>query len=119
MSTSPFTKCRLGLAFALLVSGLVGGVLFARPDESSAACIDVLTTELDGFRYEYHVPTGRECLYDADRDPRGLVNLLPDHEDAAAKCRRELLAKLHVADLELLRARHADATRQLAALGYL
>lgn len=79
----------------------------------------VLVGDADGFRYEYHIPTGREGLYDADADPRRLVNVLPRHTETAAKCRRALEEKLQVPSLESLRARYADEIRRLHALGYL
>jgi hypothetical protein len=122
MSSSLFRKCRRGLALLLVAAtGLACVFAFGRTgaESGAAADLDLLSMDLDGFRYEYHVPTGREGLYDDQRDPHELVNVLPEHEATAAACRRALVQKLNVTSLESLRARHADATRQLASLGYL
>jgi hypothetical protein len=72
-----------------------------------------------GLRYEYHVPTGREGLYDAARDPRGLSNVIDKHRDVAAICRRALEEEQKVESLDVLRERYAEEIRRLRALGYL
>lgn len=79
----------------------------------------VVTFERHGLRYEFHVLTGREGLYDAKADPHGLVNLLQGREVEAASLRRDLEAQLDVPDLESLRVRMQDKIRRLHALGYL
>jgi len=113
----------------LLVTAAVGASVAAlvQPHRLAAASTadasdaqpPVLVFEQGGLRYEYHLPTGGECLFDAARDPRGLVNLLRDHEETAARCRAALV-KLHgVSKLSDLGARYADTVRRLRSLGYL
>jgi hypothetical protein len=75
--------------------------------------------EADGFRYEYHAPTGHEGLYDLRTGPRAVADVLGSHAEVAARCRRALAAKLHVDSLESLRGEYGDTIRSLKALGYL
>jgi len=79
----------------------------------------LLVHEHGGFRYEFHVPTRREGLYDAARDPRGLSNLIEQHRDVAAICRRALEEEQHVESLGVLSDRYAKEMERLRALGYL
>ncbi len=117
------TKCRRGFALLLVAAALgIGGAAFARstavPAVTDPSMPSVLTCERDGLRYEYHVPTGGETLYDAERDPRGLVNLLRGREETAAACRRDLASRFGVADVSELRAGYSDTIRRLHTLGY-
>jgi hypothetical protein len=75
--------------------------------------------DAEGFRYEYHAPTGKEGLYELRTDPNCLASVLKDHEDVAKRCRAALAQDLKVEHLEELRARYADEIRRLEALGYL
>jgi hypothetical protein len=124
MPTMLSRKCRRNLALLLVAACAVAGgaVLHAAPAVAKVAeageAPAVLTCDRDGLRYEYHVPTGGECLHDLARDPQGLVNLLHDHEDVAAACRVDLAGRLGVADLSDLRAGYAEQIRRLHAVGY-
>jgi hypothetical protein len=124
MTTSLAKKCRRGFALLLVATAAAaGGVAFARSSGAAATTVAsavpaVISCERDGLRYEYHVPTGGETLYDAERDPRGLVNVLRGHEETAAACRRDLAARFGVADVTDLRAGYADTIRRLRTLGY-
>jgi hypothetical protein len=117
-------KCRRNLALLLVAASAVAGgfVFHATPAVAKAANADtapaVVTCDRDGLRYEYHVPTGGETLHDLARDPRGLVNVLHDHEDVAAACRVDLARRLGVSSLADLRAGYADTIRRLHAVGY-
>jgi hypothetical protein len=122
MTTQLTQKCRrslvlvtLGLAVCLVASGAAHSVTGAAAAEQPAT---VLVHELDGYRFEYHVPTGTETLYAADAEA-AFVNVLSEHEDVAARCRTALESRLGVERLEVLRARYADTVRRLHALGYL
>jgi hypothetical protein len=81
--------------------------------------LPLLVETVGDYRYEFHVPTGREFLYDARSDERGLVNLIDDHADEAAACRRALETRLGPGALDAMRARYSDTIRRLRALGYL
>ena len=123
MPTKPSLKSRRSLAFLLVAAAGVGlaAAFHASRDDAAAntTVAEVLVHEADGLRYEYHVPTGRESLYDARQDPRGLVNVLRAHPDKAANCRRAIEKKLGVPSLDALRARYEENARRLHALGYL
>jgi hypothetical protein len=98
-------KCVLGLA--LLMTAAVGAVSCQAPApvQPAAEPLPVLVENLGDYRYEYHVPTGREFLFDATNDRRGLVNLMPGHEREAAACRQALETRLGPGGLEAMRAR--------------
>jgi hypothetical protein len=118
-------KCRRNLALLLVAASVaVGGMAIrfadsaAQPVEDDGAPPSVVSCVVDGLRYEYHVPTGGESLHEIARDPNGLVNVLHDHEDVAAVCRRDLAARYGVSRLSDLRAGYADTIRRLHAVGY-
>ena len=120
--TAPTARRRNVIGALVLLAALGGGGYAAwratrAPQE--VAPPSLLVHEHAGFRYEYHVPTGRESLYDAARDPRGLTNLIAQHRDVAAICRQALEHENHVASLDELRARYDAEMRRLRALGYL
>jgi len=118
---APAGTSRRAIAAVLVVAAALtaGFVAWRATREPAAVSIQsVLTHEHEGFRYEYHVPTGRESLYDAARDPRGLNNLIEQHRDVAAICRRELERENQVGTLDELRARYEAEIRRLRALGY-
>src|SRR5438128_1031949 len=121
------TRIRIALA-VLILSGtgaLVASRLGSDPRNTETAAAseagDVLSCERDGFRYEFHLPTGREALYRLDAGTPGgsLDNVIAQHAPTAAACRDRLQQELGVRDLEDLRVRYADAIRRLHALGYL
>lgn len=117
-------KCRRNLACAgVLAAALATGAWYSqrvREDVvDTASCPGVVAYRMGSFRYEYHAPTGTESLFDLDRDPRCVVNVLRDNQQVAAECRRRIEAQLGIPDLESLRANHADTIRRLEALGYL
>ena len=115
--TSRKTIAAVLIVGAALGAGYLGWRATRAPEQASIP--SVLVHEHAGFRYEYHVPTGRESLYDAARDPRGLTNLIEQHRDVAATCRRALEQENHVGTLDELRARYEAEIRRLRALGYL
>jgi hypothetical protein len=86
------------------------------PHESSPG---MYTYDAEGYRFEYHAPTGREGLYELRSDPNCLSSVLKQHEDVAKRCRAALAQDLNVERLEELRAKYADEIRRLEALGYL
>jgi hypothetical protein len=79
----------------------------------------VVVREMDGFRYEYHIVTGSECLIDLGDRSRIVHNVLQEHPAIAAACRKALEAELGVDDLQELRTSHAETIRRLQSLGYL
>ena len=118
------SKCRRNLACAgILAAALATGAWYSqrvREDVvDTASCPGVVAYRMGSFRYEYHAPTGTESLFDLDRDPRCVVNVLRDNRQVAAECRRRIEAQLGISDLSSLRANHADTIRRLEALGYL
>jgi hypothetical protein len=125
MPMQSWTKSRIGAAFVLLAAA--GGAVLAlgtnagREHDAAAAekALGVVSTERDGFRYEYHAPSGRESLFDLRRDPQCLVNVASSHADLVGACRDELESSLGVKSLEELRAPYAETIRRLEAMGYL
>ncbi len=69
--------------------------------------------------YTFHIPTGTEALFDLDRDPCCLDNILPENRDLAAFARRRLERAFHVQSLEDLRDQGDPVLRSLRGLGYL
>lgn len=122
MTTSSLQKCLRSSAFLAIAAclfffatGHARGREHAPPDVDGVPT--VLTCELDGFRYEYHVPTGTESLYASDESR--LVNVIEEHRATADACRRALEERCGVARLEVLRGRYGDTIRRLHSLGYL
>jgi hypothetical protein len=115
-------KCRVLLACGVLAAAVAGAVAATAGRDREAADADVpglYCCEAEGFRYEYHAPTGCEGLYELRPGPDGAVDVIESHADVAARCRSALREKLRVARLEDLRAQYADTIRRLQALGYL
>jgi hypothetical protein len=123
MPMSPSRKYRRNLAFVAIAFVVFGGAaayrhaVAARVEVSDAS--GVVACRMGDFRYEYHAPSGSECLFDLARDPRCVTNVLRENEKIAAECRARLEKELGVPSLETLRARYADTIRRLQALGYL
>jgi hypothetical protein len=118
------SKCRRNLACA----GVVAVALATSAWYSERARGEVVDTasqpgvvayRMGNFRYEYHAPSGTESLFDLDRDPRCVVNVIRENRTVAADCRRRIEAHLGISNLASLRANHADTIRRLEALGYL
>jgi len=126
MPSSSARKCRRNFAFLIVgAAAVLAAAAFALPRPSALAAnrsvdatLPVLAAERDGLRYEYHLPTGREALFDVKNDPRELVNVLHDHEALAGALRAELAARHGVADLADLRAPYDESVRRLRSLGY-
>lgn len=115
-------KYRTVLACVVAVGAVAATVAaFAWPESDVAAetTPGLYSYEIDGFRYEYHAPTGHEGLYDLRTGSDDVVDVLRTHADVAARCRRALEEKLHVKSLETLRGQYDDTIRRLHALGYL
>src|SRR2546428_313603 len=111
---------RIAAALAILAAAAGAALAVWRDSAREARPMPtVLVEEQAGFRYEYHVPSGGETLYDLARDPDRLVNVMSAYPEQAAACRRELTRRLGVADLEELRRPHAETIRKRRALGYL
>jgi hypothetical protein len=125
MPTSPAQKYRLRLAFVIVLA--TGGGAFAALARSAgdpvisedAAVPGLVTCELRGFRYEYHAPTGRANLYDLKRDPKCVTDVSVKHPALVLDCRRAVELRFGIGNIESLRARYADVTSRLRALGYL
>lgn len=79
----------------------------------------ILTIDEDGYRYSFQAVTGDEALYDLAADPRGLRNLAAAEPARVSAMRRDLAARLHVADVHSLMKRDAETARLLKSLGYL
>ena len=115
-------KYRSVFALVIVASAAIAtGAVFARPEKDVAAeaTPGLYCYEADGFRYEYHAPTGHEGLYDLHTGPDSVVDVLPSHTEVAARHRRALEAKLQVDSLDTLRGEYDDTIRRLKALGYL
>ena len=125
MSTQSRTNSRTGTALVLIA--LAGGAALAlgakavRVQGATEAekALGVVSTVRDGFRYEYHAPSGRESLFDLNSDPQCLVNVASSHAELVSACRSELETSLDVASLDELRAPYAETIRRLEAMGYL
>ena len=119
---APMSGRRKAIGALLLLAALGAGVFAfwrARRDRATVPNPALLVHVHEGFRYEYHVPTGREGLYDAALDPRGIRNVLAEHREVAAICRHVLEQEQQVESLDVLRERYAEEIRRLRALGYL
>lgn len=121
MPTKSRQKSRIILVLPLLAAAVGGYVMFADRAASSPVpeLTDVLVTESDGFRYEFHVASGREGLFVAGPGGKSLVNVIHEHGDVALKCRGALEREFGVANLETLRSRYGAQNQRLRALGYL
>jgi len=122
MPLAAVQKCRTALALVVVTAAAVStAAVFARPEKvvAAEATPGLYCYESDGFRYEYHAPTGHEGLYDLRTGRKSVVDVLGSHADVAARCRHALEAKLHVASLDSLRSEYGDTIRSLKALGYL
>jgi hypothetical protein len=124
MSMKSALKTRIGAAFVLLAAA--GGAAYAlnskavRARETAAAkALGVVFTVRDGFRYEFHAPSGRESLFDLRRDPKCLVNVASSNTELLLACRDEIVTSAGVKSLDELRAPYAETIRRLEALGYL
>jgi len=80
--------------------------------------LGILSTDRNGFRYEFHAPSGAERLFDLGRDPRCLVDIAAANPDVVIECRRQLLESAGATSLDELRAPYAETIRRLEALGY-
>jgi hypothetical protein len=117
-------KTKIGAAFVLLaVAGGAAYALSAKANRGQVAAaqraLGVVSTERDGFRYEFHAPSGRESLFDIRRDPNCLVNLASTRTDVVAACRSDIEKSMGLRSIEELRAPYAESIRRLEALGYL
>jgi hypothetical protein len=116
-------RSRLRWALALCLIALAAGtVVVAAGCRDVAACDappSVVSLEADGFRYEYHVPTATEAIYDLRADPQRIRNVAEENAARARRMRRALETRLEVASLEELRGEYADTIRRLRSLGYL
>ena len=124
MSMQSALKTRIGAAFVLVAA--LGGAAFAlnskasRARETAAArALGVVFVVRDGFRYEFHAPSGRESLFDLRRDPKCLVNVASSNNELLLSCREEIVTSAGVKSLDELRAPYAETIRRLEALGYL
>ena len=122
MPLPPSQKYRTVLACVVVAAAaIVTAAAFAWPENvvAAEAMPGLYCYEADGFRYEYHAPTGHEGLYDLRTGPDAVVDVLRRHADVAERCRRALEEKLHVNSLDSLRGEYGDTIRRLKALGYL
>lgn len=124
MSMKSALKTRIGAAFVLLAAA--GGAAYAlnskatRARETAAAkALGVVFVVRDGFRYEFHAPSGRESLFNLRRDPKCLVNVASSNNELLLSCRDEIVTSAGVKSLDELRAPYAETIRRLEALGYL
>jgi hypothetical protein len=108
----------LAAGVLLAAAGALAIAVYPRPSAAPEHPALVVTREMDGFRYEYHVVFDRETLLDLRDGPQSVRNVLDQHPDVAAKCRHALEADLAVHDLSELRAPHDETVQRLKALGY-
>jgi hypothetical protein len=115
-------RTHLGLLI-VVAAGIAAGGCFAtsRPDATAGAPRNVLSHETAEFRYEYHLVTGRESLYEKCEGTRRFVDVASANAAAVAACRRALRAELGVGDLSDLRRadEDRDSIARLRAIGYL
>lgn len=90
----------------------------ADPDEAAKRSLGIVSTDRDGFHYEFHAPSGSERLFDLSNDPRCLADVSTKHPELVIECRRQLLASLGAGSLDELRAPYAETIRRLESLGY-
>jgi hypothetical protein len=115
-------KYRMTFACILLAGAVVAtATAFARPSRHAPSqdAAGLYSHEAEGFRYEYHAPTGHEGLYDLRTGADGVTDVLPQNVEVAKRCRAALEQKLKVKNLDELRAEYDDTIRRLKALGYL
>ena len=119
-ATRPTQKPLSRWTFLLVVIAVVVAACASamrRADTAPEASAGVFRYDADGMRYEYHAPTGVESLFDLRGDPE--ADVIADHRGVAREYRKRLEERLGVADLDVLRERHAETIRRLHALGYL
>src|SRR5262245_2493539 len=121
----PVKSTRTRAALALLAAAVGVAVAFAEQSARDADAADaarkslgIVSTDRDGFRYEFHAPSGSERLFDLRRDPGCLVDVSRSHPELVRACREELLESLGAKSLEELRAPYAETIRRLEAMGY-
>jgi hypothetical protein len=121
-------KTRTGAALALLAAAAGAALAVATsaiPEprdahlESVRHDLGIVSTERDGYRYEFHAPSGQERLFDLRSDPRCLNDIASAHAELVRSLRQQLLASLGAGSLEELRAPYSESIRRLEAMGYL
>lgn len=116
-------KYRRNLAFLAIGAMLLGGAAAYSKSTATRAETNlesgVYAYSVGDYRFEYHAPSGTECLFDTRRDPNCVTNVLRDHPLVAKDCRDRLRRELRVDSLESLRGRYRETIRRLQALGYL
>jgi hypothetical protein len=124
MTTTPTEPKRRSMAAAILVLvAVAGGAAWlalgggAKHVDDPAPPPSFVTMDRDGFRYEYHLVTGRETLFELHDGKPKFVNVIDEHKDVAASCRAELEKKLGQS-LDSARGRYDETIRRLRALGY-
>lgn len=114
-----------GVSLAPLIDGRTGDLNIAAYGETLSprhafGYAALRTIRADGWKY-IHAPTPE--LYDLRRDPGEMRNIAAEHPDRVAKMREQLATLITesstiVADAERAAQLDAEATRKLAALGY-
>ncbi len=118
-------RTRLALA-AVVVAAVVLVVALAvchrdtaiEPHATRLTSPAVVRYDAGGLRYTYHIPTGREFLFDLAADPRMLRNLADERPDDVRRMREELQRRIGVSSLDELRSAHRDTIERLEKLGY-
>ncbi len=111
----PQTTVLMALGLVLCVFLIACGDADALLDEGTS----VLEYRHQDLLYTFHLPTGTEALFDLNRDPACLDNVLPHRREEAAQVRQRLEKSLHVRNLEDLRDKDSPVLRSLKALGYI
>jgi hypothetical protein len=104
-----------GLSGPLLLAGCPDGA--EKPAPPSA--VKILTERDGAFEYTFHLITGGEALFDVERDPRRLTNLLQTKPDLARRLRESLSKRLGLSDLKILLDPNDPKRKALEDLGYL
>jgi hypothetical protein len=123
MASAPSQKPRLIAALVLLVAAAACVIFIPkwRTAEPARPEKNVLVYETPKYRYEFHLVTGGEALFEKCEGPRALVDVSKEVPEATRECRRALEKELDVPDLEKLRKADEDEEirAKLKALGYL
>ena len=112
-------------SLVLLVGACLVALFVSSPDDAKAShdvphdVPNMVEFEQDGLRYVFHVPTGREALFDLATDPDALSNLAEKRPEDTLRLRGLLSGKYGVEDLDALRVDFQDSIDALRRLGYL
>jgi hypothetical protein len=74
--------------------------------------------DCEGWLYTYHILTDTEGLFDTEKDPACLHNVVREDAGRALRCRTLLMHRLGISNLRELRDWYTTDIERLRGLGY-